>query len=70
MSKTTEALHEDRRDFLKGLLLAGGALGAGVGLETVPEAAVAPIQPQAKPARRLGYRETEYVRKYYAKASP
>ncbi len=69
MRKTTEAAKQSRRDFLKGFLLAGGALGTGVNLDVAAETSVPGAQTKTTPAKRPGYRETEHVRTYYAKAS-
>jgi transketolase N-terminal domain/subunit len=69
MSKTTEATKHSRRDFLKGFLLAGGALGTGVSLDVGAGTAAPLAQNKPTPAKRPGYRETEHVRTYYAKAS-
>ena len=59
---------QDRRGFLKQLLVAGGTLGSGLAIgadaQTRPEASVPDDQP-----RDRGYRETEHVRQYYAKAA-
>lgn len=61
---------QDRRVFLKQLLVTGGALGSGLTLEASAE----PQSGEARPddgtgPEPRGYRETEHVRLYYAKAS-
>jgi hypothetical protein len=66
MIDETKAGKHDRRDFLKGLLAAGAALGTSAGLGG---AAAAPEEAPPRPRKRLGYRETDHVRTYYAKAS-
>jgi len=56
-----------RRGLLQGaaVAVAGGAAGVG----TAARAAAAPLDPvAAKPAEDAGYRLTDHVREYYAKA--
>ena len=69
MSHETNAGKRDRRNFLKGLLAAGAALGTGAGLGGAAAMVAAPEEAPPTPRKRVGYRETEHVRTYYAKAS-
>jgi hypothetical protein len=69
VKETPDAVTISRRELLRRALAAGGALGAGMALDAgagVPdaEARAAPRAP-----KRPGYRETDHVREYYAKAS-
>ena len=63
---TTRFIDAKRRGFLQGAALATGAAASGATLaaatpvETAPETAEAP--------RSAGYRVTDHVREYYAKA--
>ena len=66
--KKTKFIDAKRRGFLAGAAVAGGAAATGAARavgDAVAEPAPAPEAPT--PGSR-GYRETEHVRKYYAKA--
>lgn len=64
MSKT-RFIKNDRRAFLKGAAVAGGAAVVAPGIATANEATpqITPVKPAAK-----GYEENEYIRNYYDRA--
>lgn len=67
MSKTTDLYKKLRRDFLKRLTLAGGAVAFGAPASRLLAAYDEPDAGPAPPASR-GYHETPHIRKYYDKA--
>jgi len=73
MKRRIDVVGQSRRDFLKEVLVAGGALGVGLGsavtLRVSGDAVSRGKDAKPGPAKRPGYRETEHVRTYYAKAS-
>lgn len=64
MSKT-KFIKTDRRAFLKGAAVAGGAAVVAPAAATAAEEApqLEPVQPGSK-----GYKENEYIRNYYNRA--
>ncbi len=68
MNERARGTKIDRREFLRRVLAASGAAGAGLALGSAPAyAATKPIDTCRTEHR--GYRETEHVRQYYAKAA-
>ena len=64
----TKFIDAKRRGFLAGVAVAGGAAATGAARAVGDEVVVpAPAEAPATPPSR-GYRETDHVRKYYAKA--
>ena len=62
----TRFIDARRRGFLQGAVLAGGAAASGA---TLADAGVERAEPGPEgPADASGYRLTEHVREYYAKA--
>ena len=66
MSKPAKFINARRRGFLQGSAIAGGAVAAGVTLAESPLADNV-TEPLQKP-KHAGYRATDRVRRYYAKA--
>jgi hypothetical protein len=66
MSEKTKFINAKRRGFLQGTVVAGGAVAAGVATAkpAVIDATPAPV----KAHKSAGYRLTDQVRMYYAKA--
>lgn len=66
MSEKTKYINAKRRGFLQGTVVAGGAVAAGVATaeSEVVDATPAPV----KSPGSAGYRLTDQVRTYYAKA--
>ena len=62
----TRFIDARRRGFLQGAVVAGGAAASGATLARESPEHDLPAEP-AKPAG-AGYRETDHVREYYAKA--
>ena len=64
MSKT-RFIKNDRRAFLKGAAVAGGAAVVAPGVATAKQETplVTPVKPDTK-----GYEENEYIRNYYDRA--
>ena len=69
MSTTNKRRQAQRRDFLKGMAVAGGGAAVvastGVALADSGEGATGPVE---SPRGSQGYRETAHVRQYYDKA--
>lgn len=67
MKKKTRFIRSDRRSFLKGAAVAGGA---AVVAPTVVASEQPVIDPVATPDRGadLGYEENDYIRNYYDRA--
>jgi hypothetical protein len=61
MSERDETARLSRRDFLTGVLVAGGAA-------SLPAAAEEQTPPAEHPEQAQGYRESDHVRAYYASA--
>ena len=67
-NEKTKFIDARRRGFLAGAAVAGGAAATGAARAVGEVAAeAAPAEAPAAPEPR-GYRETDHVRKYYAKA--
>lgn len=67
--KRDKAVQRGRRDFLKGMVVAGGAATAGVAVAGAITDAEAEPDVAAKPeVKRKGYHLTPHVRTYYDRA--
>jgi len=66
MSEKTKFINAKRRGFLQGSVVAGGAVATGT---VSAQAAVDEVTPEpVKTHKSAGYRLTDQVREYYAKA--
>ena len=65
MDKKTKFIKSDRRSFLKGAAVAGGAavVASGVAEAVEPVVEIEPVADKAK-----GYEENDYIRNYYNRA--
>lgn len=68
MSRKSDSVQKDRRKFLKGVAVAGGAATAVVMANGAVADATEDEQPVEASAKRKGYEETPHVRTYYDKA--
>lgn len=62
MSKSPKFIRSDRRNFLKGAAVAGGAVAVAAPATTL---AVEPVKAEASAAADKGYQENDYIRDYY-----
>ncbi len=65
MDKKTKFIKSDRRSFLKGAAVAGGAAVVAGTAEAVEP--VVPVEPVSGKADK-GYEENDYIRNYYDRA--
>ncbi len=66
MTKKTRFIKTDRRSFLKGATVAGGAAIVAPGA-AIAAAEEAPVTVKASPVDK-GYEENDYIRNYYDRA--
>lgn len=62
MNKSPKFIRSDRRNFLKGAAVAGGAAAVAAPVTTI---AVEPEKIEVSPELDKGYQENEYIRDYY-----
>jgi len=62
LNKSPKFIRSDRRNFLKGAAVAGGAAAVAAPVTTI---AAEPEKIDVSPAADKGYEENDYVRDYY-----
>jgi phosphodiesterase/alkaline phosphatase D-like protein len=62
LNKSPKFIRSDRRNFLKGAAVAGGAAAVAAPVTTI---AAEPKTPEVAPVADKGYQENEYIRDYY-----
>ncbi|HSS65108.1 MAG TPA: twin-arginine translocation signal domain-containing protein [Gammaproteobacteria bacterium] len=65
MSERTKTPRRDRRAFIKGVAVAGGAVAVAGGSAVADVSAEKPEAAKAKADGSKGYHETDHIREYY-----